>query len=184
MNLVLYKLRSLVASGDGGIDGKGIARILDYRRQRRYFATNLSGPIRHQFHQIGGRQGCCAQLKFETVFGGGTRWSSAVQTKDLTITTGSFSRDALKEAVRDGAPPIDLIDGDQLAEKLKELKLGVVTELIENVSVSAPAVQTDHHLVRHAFMMSASFFPNLAGAAGLTKTTAGTVTLTNGGANK
>jgi restriction system protein len=29
-----------------------------------------------------------------------------------------------------------LIDGDPLAEKLKELKLGVVTELIENVSVN------------------------------------------------
>ena len=56
--------------------------------------------------------------------------------KGLLITTSSFSRDALKEAVRDGAPPIDLIDGDQLAEKLKELKLGVVTELIENVSVN------------------------------------------------
>jgi restriction system protein len=38
--------------------------------------------------------------------------------------------------VRDGAPPIDLIDGDQLAEKLKELKLGIVTELIEDVSVN------------------------------------------------
>jgi len=56
--------------------------------------------------------------------------------KGLFITTGSFSRDGLKEAVRDGAPPIDLIDGDQLAEKLKELKLGVVTELIEDVSVN------------------------------------------------
>lgn len=56
--------------------------------------------------------------------------------KGLFITTSSFSRDALKEAVRDGAPPIDLIDGDQLAEKLKELKSGVVTELIENVSVN------------------------------------------------
>lgn len=56
--------------------------------------------------------------------------------KGLFITTGTFSRDAIKESVRDGAPPIDLIDGDQLAEKLKELKLGVVTELIENVSVN------------------------------------------------
>jgi restriction system protein len=55
--------------------------------------------------------------------------------KGLFITTGTFSRDAIKEAVRDGAPPIDLIDGDLLADKLKELKLGVATELIEKISV-------------------------------------------------
>lgn len=42
---------------------------------------------------------------------------------------------AIKEATRDGAPPIDLVDGDLLADKLKELKLGVVTELIEKVTV-------------------------------------------------
>ena len=57
--------------------------------------------------------------------------------KGLFITTGSFSRDAIKEATRDGAPPIDLVDGDLLADKLKELKLGVVTEMIESVSVDA-----------------------------------------------
>ena len=58
--------------------------------------------------------------------------------KGLFITTGTFSRDAIKEATRDGAPPIDLVDGDLLADKLKELKLGVVTEMIESVSVDAP----------------------------------------------
>ena len=42
---------------------------------------------------------------------------------------------ATKEATRDGAPPIDLVDGDELARKLKELGLGVKTELIEQVSV-------------------------------------------------
>jgi len=53
------------------------------------------------------------------------------QPQGLFITTGTFSRDAIKEAVRDDAPPIDLIDGDSLADKLKELNLGVATELIE-----------------------------------------------------
>lgn len=43
--------------------------------------------------------------------------------KGLLITTGTFTRDAVREATRDGAPPIDLIDGDQLADKLKELGL-------------------------------------------------------------
>jgi restriction system protein len=55
--------------------------------------------------------------------------------KGLMITTGSFTRSAIKEATRDGAPPIDLVDGDELAEKLKELDLGVETELVERVEI-------------------------------------------------
>ena len=36
---------------------------------------------------------------------------------------------------RDGAPPIDLVDGEQLLDKLKELGLGVNIKKIEQVSV-------------------------------------------------
>lgn len=56
--------------------------------------------------------------------------------KGLIITTGNFTREAKKEARRDGAPPIDLIDGSDLAEKLKDLKLGVEIELVEKVNVN------------------------------------------------
>jgi len=55
--------------------------------------------------------------------------------KGLFITTGSFSRDAIREATRDGAPPIDLVDGDLLAEKLKEFRLGIKVETVEKVTV-------------------------------------------------
>jgi len=55
--------------------------------------------------------------------------------KGLFVTTGTFTRDAIREATRDGATPIDLMDGDQLADKLKELNLGVKTELVESVEV-------------------------------------------------
>lgn len=48
--------------------------------------------------------------------------------KGLLITTGNFTKDAVKEATRDGASAIDLIDGDQLLDKLKELRLGVKTD--------------------------------------------------------
>ena len=51
--------------------------------------------------------------------------------KGLLITTGNFTKDAVREATRDGAPAIDLIDGDLLVDKLKELGLGVKTEKIE-----------------------------------------------------
>jgi len=56
--------------------------------------------------------------------------------KGLLITTGAFTKDALKEASRDGPPAIDLIDGDQLVEKLKQLSLGVNTKTIEVEQVS------------------------------------------------
>ena len=57
--------------------------------------------------------------------------------KGLFITTGTYSREAVKEATRDGAPPIDLLDGDQLADKLKELGLGVRVEMVEKVTIDA-----------------------------------------------
>jgi restriction system protein len=51
--------------------------------------------------------------------------------KGLLITTGNFTKDAMREATRDGAPAIDLVDGEQLVDKLKELSLGVQTKKIE-----------------------------------------------------
>ena len=55
--------------------------------------------------------------------------------KGLLITTGSFTRDAKREATRDGVQPIDLIDAELLADKLKELELGIVTKQVELVTV-------------------------------------------------
>ena len=42
-----------------------------------------------------------------------------------------------REATRDGATPIDLMDGDQLADKLKELRLGIKPEIVDSVEVDA-----------------------------------------------
>ena len=106
-------------TGDGGIDGKGIARIHGFMSF-------------HEVFQCKRWQGVVGAAEIRDFRGAMVGRAD----KGLFITTGSFSREALKEAVRDGAPPIDLIDGDLLAEKLKELKLGVVTELIESVSVN------------------------------------------------
>jgi restriction system protein len=55
--------------------------------------------------------------------------------KGLFITTGVFTPAAVKEATRDGAPPIDLIDGEMFGEQLKELGLGVQKELVENIKI-------------------------------------------------
>ena len=56
--------------------------------------------------------------------------------KGLFITTGTFTAEAKKEATRDGAPAIDLIDGDLLCDLLKSLKLGVETRMVEDVSIN------------------------------------------------
>ena len=57
--------------------------------------------------------------------------------KGLLITTGTFTPDAKREATRDGAPAIDLIDGDQLCDLLKQLKPGLKIEMVEKVIVDA-----------------------------------------------
>jgi restriction system protein len=51
------------------------------------------------------------------------------------ITAGIFTPAAVKETTRDGAPPIDLINGDDLADKFKELRIGVRTQTVEVVVV-------------------------------------------------
>ena len=55
--------------------------------------------------------------------------------KGLFITTGTFSAAARSEATRDGAPSIELIDGEQLCDHLKRLGLGIKITLVEQVDV-------------------------------------------------
>jgi restriction system protein len=105
-------------SGDGGIDGKGIVK--------------LSGLL--SFHIIFQ----CKRYKGSVTPSHIRDFRGAMQgraDKGLFITTGTFTREAAKEATRDGAPPIDLIDGEILCDKLKELKLGITTQKIESVDI-------------------------------------------------
>jgi len=105
-------------SGDGGIDGVGIARINGF----------LSFHVLFQCKRYQ-RSVTASQIRdFRGAMQGRTD-------KGLMITTGTFTRDAIKEATRDGAPPIDLIDGEQLVQRLKELGLGVKITLIESIDV-------------------------------------------------
>jgi restriction system protein len=105
-------------TGDGGIDGRGIARVHGFMSFHVVFQCKRYSGIVSASHIRDFRGAMVGRAD-----------------KGLFITTGTFSRDAIKEATRDGAPPIDLVDGDQLADKLKEFSLGTKTELIENVIV-------------------------------------------------
>lgn len=106
-------------SSDGGIDGKGILKIgglISFHiifQCKRYKGTVTPSQIRDFRGAMQGRAD-----------------------KGIFITTGNFTREAAKEATRDGAPPIDLIDGEALCDKLKELSLGLKTRTIEIVDIN------------------------------------------------
>lgn len=106
-------------SSDGGIDGHGVLRM------------NL--------------------ISFQVLFQA-KRWQSAVGSsvvrdfrgamvgradKGLIITTSSFTRDARAEATRDGAPAIDLIDGEDLCRLLKDHKIGIGIRLVEEIDIDS-----------------------------------------------
>ena len=45
--------------------------------------------------------------------------------KGIIVTTGSFTSDSKREAVRDGVPPIELVDGEKLVTMIEQLELGL-----------------------------------------------------------
>lgn len=107
-------------TNDGGIDGKGVVRI----------GGLLSFHVIFQCKRYQGSVSSPAVRDFRGAMVGRAD-------KGLLITTGTFTKDARWEAQRDGAPPIDLIDGEALVEKLKELGIGVTvtSKIIEEVII-------------------------------------------------
>jgi restriction system protein len=107
-------------SGDGGIDGRGVVKLgqiisFHVHFQCKRYRDSISSPLIRDFRgAMVGRAD-----------------------KGIFITTGSFTRDARQEALRDGAPPLDLVDGDDLVKMLKTFRLGVSVreKIVEEVSV-------------------------------------------------
>jgi restriction system protein len=106
-------------SGDGGIDGLGVYRL-----------SLVSFPVYFQCKRYRGSVGPGVVRDFRGAMAGRGDMG-------LVITTGSFTGDAKREATRDGAPPIDLIDGDGLCDLLKKYELGVQTTVrqVEEITV-------------------------------------------------
>lgn len=105
-------------TGDGGIDGTGLIKIAGF----------LSFRVIFQCKRYRGSIGSQQIREFK-----GTMVGRA--DKGLFLTTGRFTRDATEEASRDGSVPIDLVDGTELAEKMKELNLGVRITTQERVEI-------------------------------------------------
>lgn len=108
-------------SGDGGIDGEGVLRV-----------GLISFRVVFQCKRWQGTVGAPDIQKFQGAMMGKAE-------KGLFLTTGRFSSKAQDEAARPGAPAIDLIDGLELCQLLKDAKVGVKveteTKTIEQVSV-------------------------------------------------
>jgi restriction system protein len=104
-------------SGDGGIDGVGVLRV-----------NLISFHVLFQCKRWKGSVGASVVRDFRGAMVGRAD-------KGLIITTGTFTADARREATRDGAPAIDLVDGETICGLLKDLKLGVIVKLVEEVQV-------------------------------------------------
>ncbi|TAH44050.1 MAG: restriction endonuclease [Gammaproteobacteria bacterium] len=95
-------------SGDGGIDGYGVLQInplVSFKvlfQCKRYAKSVSPSQVRDFRGAMSGRAD-----------------------KGIIITTGTFTSEARKEAARDGAPPIELIDGEKLADMMERLELGL-----------------------------------------------------------
>ncbi|MDP1861517.1 MAG: restriction endonuclease [Gemmatimonadaceae bacterium] len=96
-------------AGDGGIDGMGILRVntlVSFKvlfQCKRYLGSVVPSQVRDFRGAMMGRAD-----------------------KGIILTTGGFTPEARKEAVRDGVPPIELVDGEKLVGLLEELGIGLL----------------------------------------------------------
>lgn len=95
-------------SNDGGIDGHGVLVLnpfVSFRvlfQCKRYAGSVVPAQVRDFRGAMQGRAD-----------------------KGLILTTGTFTVEARREAGRDGAPPIELVDGEKLIELFERLELGL-----------------------------------------------------------
>jgi len=95
-------------SGDGGLDGIGVLQVnafVSFKvlfQCKRYIGSVTPSQVRDFRGAMMGRAD-----------------------KGIILTTGTFTSDAKKEAVRDGVPPIELVDGEKLLDMFETLELGL-----------------------------------------------------------
>lgn len=103
-------------SGDGGIDGYGNLEVNPFVsfnvlfQSKRYKGSVSASQVRDFRGAMQGRAD-----------------------KGIIITTGSFTSEAKREAKRDGAPPVELVDGEKLVQMFEKLELGVIPRTVYEV---------------------------------------------------
>lgn len=95
-------------SGDGGLDGIGVLQMNSF----------VSFKVLFQCKRYSGAVNPSQVRDFRGAMMGRAD-------KGIIMTTGTFTSDAKKEAVRDGVPPIELVDGEKLLDMFEQLELGL-----------------------------------------------------------
>lgn len=103
-------------SGDNGIDGHGILELNAF----------VTFKVLFQCKRYRGSVGTSVIRDFRGAMEGRAD-------KGIIITTGTFTQEARREARRDGARPIELIDGDKLVDMLERLQLGLKPKTVFDV---------------------------------------------------
>jgi len=104
-------------TGDGGIDGYGVLEInplMSFKvlfQSKRYKEVVSTDKVRDFRGAMAGRAD-----------------------KGIIITTGRFTQDAKNEAVRDGVPPIELVDGEKLVKMFEKLELGLIPRTVFDIN--------------------------------------------------
>lgn len=106
-------------SRDGGIDGIGVLKVNAF----------VAFKVLFQCKRYSGVVGSSVVRDFRGAMQGRAD-------KGIILTTGSFSADALKEASRDGVPPIELVDGEKLVELFESLEFGLIPRTTYDVDPS------------------------------------------------
>lgn len=105
-------------SADGGIDGYGTLEVNPFVSFKVLFQCKRYAEGNHVTRaQVG---------DFRNAMIGRAE-------KGIIITTSSFSNAAVQEANRDGAPQIELVDGEKLVEMFERVELGVVKRTVFDV---------------------------------------------------
>ncbi len=105
-------------SGDGGIDGQGILQINPF----------VSFKVLFQCKRYSGAVSVSQVRDFRGAMMGRAD-------KGIILTTGTFTSDSQKEAVRDGVPPIELVHGEKLLDMFGNLELGLVPRTIYDIDL-------------------------------------------------
>jgi restriction system protein len=105
-------------SGDGGIDGIGLLQLNPF----------VSFKVLFQCKRYDGSVGPTQIRDFRGAMQGRAD-------KGIILTTGTFSTESRREAVRDGVPPIELVDGERLIEMFESLELGLLPRTTYDVSL-------------------------------------------------
>lgn len=103
-------------SGDGGIDGEGILEINPL----------ISFKVLFQAKRYQGTVGASTIRDFRGAMQGRAD-------KGIIITTGRFTQEAKKEAIRDGAPPVELVDGESLVDLFEKNELGLKPKIVYEI---------------------------------------------------